>query len=391
VVNGTIIVQAWELGRQLGVLDLSVDAGKVSLVNWQAYPVNDSVPGDWLIQGAIDAAIWEIDRSVLAPYGLAYRQEIVETSADMPLENDECGLGNFVTDALRWYADKAVATSSDPTPVAVAFESNGVIRDDIRKGATGRIQVCDLFRVLPLGVGMDGTMAYPLISVYLTAGELKKALEVVTSIYPMKGSDYFLQCSGLRFAYNPNRMLFDRVTRIDLGSDEEGWAPLDYSAANGTLYRIVANFYNATFLKIVGSYTYHVLDIVPKDREGKPIADLVTARLDADASTPGIQELKSWVGLMEYVRTFPDTDGNGIPNMSAKYLSKLGRNLREPSWSPASLVSHASWVTWAALGVAAVALVVVVLLVVLVAKIARRIRRRSSSPRGSSPARTPPA
>ena len=382
VVAGTVIVQAWEKARQLGVLDLAFDAGKVTLKSWRALPVDDATAGDWLIQGAVEAAITEIDRSVLAPHGLAYRQEIVETSADMTMVNDETGLGNLVADAIRWYANTAASGTDDPTPVAVAFESNGIIRDDIRRGSTGRIQVSDLFRVLPLGVGMDGTMAYPLIGVYLTAGELKKALEIVTSIYPMKGSDYFLQCSGLRYAYNPNRMLFDRVTRIDLGSEEEGWTPLDYSASNRLLYRITANLYNATFLKIVGNYTYHVLEIVPKDREGKPIADLVTARLDADRSTPGIQELKSWVGLMEYVRTFPDTDGDGVPDMPVKYLSKLGRNLREPSWSPASLVSHASWVTWAVIGVAAVALLIVILLIVLIAKIVRRIRRRRALRRG---------
>jgi 5'-nucleotidase / UDP-sugar diphosphatase len=377
--GGTIIVQAWEKARQLGVLDLAVDGGKVTLKSWRALAVDDATPGDWLVQGAVEAAITEIDRAVLAPHGLAYRQVIAETSADMPMENDETGLGNLVADAIRWYATAAAAGTDDPTPVAVAFESNGIIHDDIRRGTTGRIQTSDLFRVLPLGVGMDGTMSYPLIGVYLTAGEIKKALEIVTSIYPMKGSDYFLQCSGLRFAYNPNRMLFDRVTRIDLGSEEGGWTPLDYSGSNRQLYRITANFYNATFLKIVGSYTYHVLEIVPKDREGTPIADLMTARLDADRATPGVQELKSWVGLMEYVKTFPDTDGDGVPDVPAKYLAKAGRNLREPSWSPASLVSHASWVTWAAIGVAAVALLVVILLIVLIAKIVRKIRRRRTA------------
>jgi 5'-nucleotidase/UDP-sugar diphosphatase len=377
LVAGTIIVQAWEYGKQLGVLDLGVEAGKVSLKGWRALPVDDAVAGDWLVQGAVEASIAEIDRAVLAPYGRSYRQVIAETSADLTLSNDENGLGNLVTDAIRWYASRAVGGSSDPTPMAVAFESNGIIRDDIRKGTTGRIEVCDLFRVLPLGVGVDGTMSYPLIGVYLTAAEIKKALEIVTSIYPMKGSDYFLQCSGLRFAYNPNRMLFDRVTRIDVGSDEDGWAPLDWSAANRKLYRIVANYYNATFLKIVGSYTYHVLDIVPKDRDGRPVLDLATARLDADSSAAGIQELKSWVGLMEYVRTFPDPDGNGIPNVPAKYLSKAGRNLREPSWNPVSLVSHPSWVTWVAIGVAVVAILIVVLLVLLLRGIVRRARRRS--------------
>jgi 5'-nucleotidase/UDP-sugar diphosphatase len=376
-VGSTVIVQAWEQGRQFGVLDLAVEAGKVTVESWQPIPVDDATAGDWLVQGAVDAAIAEIDRAVLAPHGLSYRQPIAETSADMPMAEEETGLGNMVADALRWYANAIAADPADPqSRFAIAFESNGVIRDGIVRGATGRIAVSDLFRVLPLGVGMDGTMAYPLIGVYLTGAEIKKALEVVTSIWPMKGSDYFLQLSGLRFAYNPNRMIFDRVTRIDLGSTEEGWAPLDYSRANPRLYRVVANIYNATFLKIVGNYTYHVLDIVPKDRAGQPIVDLVTARLDADPAAPGIQELKSWVGLMEYVKTFADADGDGVPEVPAKYLGKLGRNLREPSWSPASLFSHPSWVTWAAIGAAGVALIVVVLLIAFVVRVARRIGRR---------------
>ncbi len=382
IVGSTIIVQAWEKGRQLGVLDLVVDAGKVSVEAWQPVPVDDATAGDWLVQGAVDAAIGEIDRAVLAPRGLAYRQDIAETSADMPMAEEETGLGNMVADALRWYANESAADPADPkSRFVVAFESNGIIHDDIRRGATGRIAVSDLFRVLPLGVGMDDTLGYPLIGVYLTGAEIKKALEIVTSIWPMKGSDYFLQCSGLRFAYNPNRMIFDRVTRIDLGSEEAGWIPLDYSRANTGLYRVVANLYNATFLKIVGSYTYHVLDIVPKDRGGQPIEDLATARLDADPATPGIQELKSWVGLMEYVKTFADADGDGVPDVPAAYLGKLGRNLREPSWSPASLLSHPSWVTGAALGAAVVALIVVVMLISLIVRIVRRIRRR----RGPSP------
>ena len=377
IVGSTIIVQAWEKGKQLGVLDVAVDAGKVSLEGWQPVPVDDATAGDWLVQGAVDASIAVIDRAVLAPHGLAYRQDIAETSADMPMAEEETGLGNLVADALRWYANGAAADPADPqSRFAVAFESNGIIHDDIRRGATGRIAVSDLFRVLPLGVGMDGSMGYPLIGVYLSGAEIKKALEVVTSISPMKGSDYFLQVSGLRFAYNPNRMIFDRVTRIDLGSEEEGWAPLDYSRANTRLYRVVANIYNATFLKIVGDYTYHVLDIVPKDRGGQPIEDLVTARLDADRAAPGIQELKSWVGLMEYVKTFADGDGDGVPEVPAKYLGKLGRNLREPSWSPASLLSHPSWVTGAALAAALVALIVVVLLLALVVRLVRRIGRR---------------
>ena len=103
----------------------------------------------------------------------------------------------------------------------------------------------------------------------------------------------------------------------------------------------------------------------------------MTARLDADRSTPGVQELKSWVGLVEYVGTFPDTERDGVPDAPAKYLAKAGEEPPEPSWSPVSLVSHASWVTWAAIGAAAVALLLVIFLIALVARIVRRRRRRA--------------
>jgi len=377
VVNGTIIVQAWAYGRQAGVLDLGIDAGKVALKSWRPVPVDDSAAGDWLIQGAIEAAVGIVDEQVLEPLGLSYRQIIAETDRDLPLPEAESGLGNLAADAIRWYVNEAAADPADPASrVVLVVESGGMLRDEIRKGTSGRISVADLFRVLPLGVGMDGTMAYPLITVWLTGAEIKKALEVITSIHPRKGIDYFLHVSGVKFTWNPRRMFFDRVTGVWLGGEEEGWAPLDYSRQNPALYRVAANIYNATFLKIVGDFTYHALDIVPKDRYGKPITDLASARVDADPAAPGVQELKSWVGLMEYVRLFPDTDGNGVPNVPAKYLGPLGRQANQPSWNPVSLVSRATAPTLIAAGVAVVVLAIVGLVVVLGARLVRRLSRR---------------
>ncbi len=156
---------------------------------------------------------------------------------------------------------------NDPSSrVVVAVESNGVIRDDLLRGVTGKVTVGDLFRTIPLGIGVDNTMAYPLLSFYLYGYELKKALEILTSIRPIKGDDYYLQISGLRFTYNPRRIIFDRVTDIETGSEEEGYQPLDYSKSNKKLYRVAANIYNASFLKLVGSFTYSMLEIVPKDK-----------------------------------------------------------------------------------------------------------------------------
>jgi 5'-nucleotidase/UDP-sugar diphosphatase len=200
-------------------------------------------------------------------------------------------------------------------------------------------------------------------------------------VYPLKGSDYFLQVSGVRFSYNPHRVLFDRVSRVEIGGEEQGWGPLDTSRRNTTLYRVVANYYNSAFLKLIGGFTFHVLDIVPKDRDGKPIGDLAEARVDADPGQPGIQETKEWVGLLEYVQSFPDADRDGIPDIPARYAGPAGRIVRSPSWSPVALLAGAGYVTWAAIGAVVLVLALLAGLVLLIVWLAHRGRRRLSARR----------
>jgi 5'-nucleotidase len=376
-VGGTIIVQAWEYGKQLGVLDFEVDAGKVRLLDWKPAALDDSIAGDPAIQARIDSFKRVIGQRVLAAHGLSYGQVLAETGFDLKAAEAETGLGNLVADSIRWYVDRLDSDPADPSSrVTLAVESGGVIRDEILRGSTGRLTVADLFRVLPLGVGLDGSMAYPLISIYLTGAEVRKALEIVASVYPLKGSDYFLQVSGVRFKYNPRRVLFDRVTSVEIGSDQEGWRSLDTSRRNTTLYRLVANYYNSAFLKLIGGFTFHILDIVPKDRQGAPIPDLATARVDAERAQPGIQELKEWVGLMEYVRSFPDTDGDGIPEIPSRYAGPEGRIVRAPSLSPVALLTRASYVTWAAVGAVVLVLAVLAGVALLIVFLVRRGHQR---------------
>lgn len=379
-IGGTIIVQAWEYGKQLGVLDLEVEAGKVRLAGWQAVPLDDSRAGDPILQARIDSYKRELDRRVLAAHGWTYGQVLAETAFDLKAAEAETGLGNLVADSIRWCVDRVASDPADPSSrVTLAVESGGVIRDEILRGSTGRLTTADLFRVLPLGVGLDDSMAYPLISIWLTGAELRKTLEIVASVYPLKGSDYFLQVSGVRFRYNPRRVLFDRVSSVELGSHEEGWRPLDTSKRNTTLYRVAANYYNSAFLKLIGGFTFHILDIVPKDRQGVPIEDLADARVDADPEKPGIQELKEWAGLLEYVRSFADTDGNGIPDIPQRYSGPEGRHHREPSYSPVALFSGAGWVTWAVVGAVVLVLALLAGLGLLVAWLVRRVRRGPQS------------
>jgi 5'-nucleotidase / UDP-sugar diphosphatase len=353
-INDTIIVQAWEYGKQLGVADVAFDNGNVALKKYQLVDIDDTIAGDAGISDQIKAFEAEINRQVLAEEGLTFREIIAETEFDLILTTDETNLGNLIADSMRWYVNQNEADLADSAEKnTVAVISNGVIRDPIVSGNSGQIAVCDAFRAIPLGIGFDEaeTMGYPLITLYIYPAELKKTFEVLTSIFPLKGSDYFLQVSGARFTYNPNRMLFDRITEIWLGDEEAGYQLLDYSESNKTMVRIVADIYNATFLKVIGDFTWHVLNIVPKDRHGEPIVDLKTVRLDADKQKSGIQELKEWKAVLGYIKSFADTDGDGLPNVPDKYRGKLGRNVIDASWNPYKLLKRGTYVTWLALSV----------------------------------------
>lgn len=342
-IAGTIIVQAWCYSKQVGILDIAYDNGKVTLKNYDALAINSSLAGDAPIQNMINGFKQEIDAQLLGPDHLSYDQVIAETRWDLTNKAVESPLGNMIADSIRWYVNQVDSDAKDPASrVAVAVESNGIIRDDLLKGVTGKIILGDLFRTFPLGIGADNTMGYPLISFYLYGYEIKRAVEIVTSVRPIKNDDYFLQISGLRFTYNPHRVIFDRVTGMEIGNEEEGYLPLDYSRSNKKLYRVAANIYNATFLKLVGKFTYSMLDIVPKDKNGKAIEKLSAMLVDGDKSLPGNQELKEWHGLVQYVQSFPDQDGNGIPDIPEKYKGKLGRIVEKPSVNPVNLVSHAT-------------------------------------------------
>lgn len=371
VIEGkTIIVQAWCYGLWVGIMDIVIRDGAPVLEKYRMQNIDDTLPGDAGAITMINGFKNEIDRMVLAPLGMVFETILAHTDFDIIIEEKESGLGNLVADASKWYVNRFVADPKDPsTRIDVAFDSNGLIRDAVARGKTGRIAVCDMFNALPLGIGMDDTMGYPMLTTYLYASELKKALEILTSINPIKGYDYFLQISGLKCTYNPRRMIFDRVTDIQIGNDEEGYRPLDYSKSNKELYRVTANIYNATFLKIVGNFTMGILTIIPKDSNGKPIEDLTHALVDADPNRPGVQEVKQWAGLLEYVRSFKDVNGDGIPDVPEKYRGTMGRIVSEPSLCPVSLLRRGTYLTW-------IGFAIFVVIAGIIALIGRLVYRR---------------
>jgi len=377
LINDTIVVQAGGYGRYLGVLDFTVDENNVvSLKDYNLLEINDTIKGDEKITRLIEAKKKIVERDVLKDIHLKFSQPVAETDYDLILKTEETGLGNMLTDATRWAVNKRVYDPADPaSKVRLSFQSNGVIRSNILKGKTGLVVVSDLFRTEPLGIGVDDTMSYPLLTYYLYAAEIKKAMEVPTSIFPIKGSDYYLQISGLKVTYNPKRMIFDRVTEIFIEEEDGSFVPLDYSSSNEELYKVTSNYYNSSFIKVVGSFTNNILTMVPKDKDGNPIEDLSTVRVDADKNTPGIQELKDWETIFEYIDTFEDSDGDGIKDIPAKYNQLEGRYVAEPSLNPFKLLKGGNYLTWIAFFVLLVSLGLFFLIFYIPVKIIKKRKK----------------
>lgn len=354
----TLVLQAGAEGRYVGELELQITAHGVVAGNYLLHAVTDTIPADTLIQAEVRRYVESINQNVLAPSGYTFDQILAETDFDLTVREDNSNLGNLVSDAIQWSIARHQPARS-ATESIIAVESNGLLRDDLMKGQSGLLQVSDLFRIVPLGIGMvDDAAGYPLVSFYLTAAELKSAMEVLASVYPLKGSSYYLQPAGLRFHFNPNRVIFDRVYEVELVAGED-FHPLDPASAPERLYKVGCNIYNATFIKLIGDFTYGFLKMTPKDSLGQPLVDLKTALVDARPDLPGVQELKEWQALLDYVGTFPDTDGDGIANIPERYRQPQARIMSVASFNPALLYKNATRVTWGAtFGVLAVLLLV---------------------------------
>jgi 5'-nucleotidase len=318
-IGTTLVVQAGNYGKYLGKLTIVEDGDGFALESWEAVPVDDTVPGLPEILETVAAAEADLDDAMFAGMDYGYQTPIATTGFDlMPVEFAESGLGDLVADAVRW-----ATTQHDPEgPVQVVFEANGVIRDGIRKGRTGVVRAGDLVQILPLGLGPDHDLGYPMLAFYLTPAEIKSGLEVIVGLAPVVADSFFLQVSGLKFEYDPNGGLLDMVKTAWLGDEVDGWdaTPLDL-ASTTQLIRCAANLYIAQMLGVVSSFG---IDIVLKDKDGNPIENLEDAIVDADADAEGVQELKLWRTLIDYLRALPAESG-ALPAIPDRYAAPLGR------------------------------------------------------------------
>jgi len=366
----TLIISSGYYGSRLGRLELARTAeGGFRVVSYDLVPVGAEIEEDRIVADAAAEFKRLIETRFLARFPGGFGEVLAESAFDMETPEAveaaaaDSGLGDFITDSFR----EAVMKAEGPAyrHVHLVLEPVGVLRDTIHRGP---ISVDAAFRVLSLGVGDDGQPGYALLGLYLNGKELRHLLEVQASIVPMK-TDALLQFSGVRLAYNPRRLPFDRVTSASILEADGSYRPID----NGRLYRIVLNSYTAGMVGYVSRASRGLLKMLPRDAGGRVMARPEDGMIDADPGVPGIQELKEWAALSDVLKALPDTNGNGIPDIPERYRRSEGRFAAEPSWNPAKLILGGNGLTYIVLA----AVVVLVLIVFFVAQwIIRRRRRR---------------
>lgn len=360
IVGDTLIVSCGPYTENLGRLTVAKDTGSgaVSALEYKLIPIDETVPADPGLTALAETFKAAVGEGYLADYGMTYDQVLARAPFDFtPVSQfghrqEEDGLGNLIADSYIYAVKEAEGDAYEPIDFAVV--ASGVIRASF---AAGEITTADAFNVSSLGVGGDGTPGYPLISVYITGKELIDAFEVDASVTPLMSAAQ-LYGSGMAWAFNPNRMLFNKVTDCVQVLEDGTQVPIEQDR----LYRVVTGLYSGQMLGAVNSKSFGILTITPKDRDGNPVTDF-EAQIITGANGA---EVKEWYALASYLQslgTVPDT-----------YARPQGRKVVAPSWNPVELLRSPNWITMVVLGIV---LVLVALAALVVYCVATRKRRRA--------------
>ncbi len=212
-VGDTIIVQAWEHAKALGVLDIKVEGSRIVEASGHLEMIKPREREDVAV----------VVKRYREKVDTVLDERIGSAGVDLDGENvrlRETNLGDLLADIMR------EASGAD-----TAIINGGGIRTSIRKGD---IRMKDVYSVLPF----DNYI----VAVKLTGRQIQEALEHGVSAVE-NGEGRFPQVSGLRFSYDPSAPAGKRVNGVFVGGEplkadrEYTVATNDFLAAGGDGYK----------------------------------------------------------------------------------------------------------------------------------------------------------
>lgn len=327
--DGRVILQAGSEAQYLGELSVKIEQKKIVQSNYILHKIDDTILGHSEINLQIEQFKQQVTEIFLQPSGYAFDQVLAQSHRHLSRDYNDNVIANLVTDSMI-----------DATGADIAVSANGPIRDDIYLGSNGIQRVSDLFRIVPLGVGVSNDdSGYDLLKVWVTGREIKNLIEVQLLGYQLRGASYYPRFSGFVVEYNSARLPFDQVTQIKLGNLKEGYQEIDLSADNPQLYSMATNSFVGSFTWLIEELSYGMLDINAKHENGEIITDLSTAVFDSDPGQSGEQEVKEWKAFFTHIKNLPDLNADGLNDLPVKSESRL---IKIRSFQPAKLYQNAT-------------------------------------------------
>jgi 5'-nucleotidase / UDP-sugar diphosphatase len=261
VVGQTVIVQAWEHGLVLGVLDVTFESGRITSVRDR---LENITPASMKKDEKVTAIVENYAGQVRASMGKVIGAALVDLNAENA-RTDESNMGNFVADIIR-----------KESGAETAIINGGGLRTSIMKGP---VTVGNIYSVLPFN--------NYILSIRLTGQQIKDALEYgVSGIAAKEGR--FPQVSGISFTYSPARDTGKRIGTIMIAGQPIDLirrytvATNDFLAAGGDGYQVFREaIRQAPDFEIIGG-TIKSGNIVYNDA-GRWLRDVVVTEVQKEA------------------------------------------------------------------------------------------------------------
>ncbi len=214
--GSTVVVQAWEHGKALGVLDISVDDHRIVKTEGRLIDIRP-------LQGRENKEIAALVEKYRSRVDAVLDETIGEAGLDLDGEHtrkQETNLGDFLADIVR-----------NTAGAEAAIIGGGSIRTSIKKGA---VKVKHVYAVSPFN--------NYIVAIRLTGRQIKDALEHgVSAIADDAGR--FPQVSAIRFIYSRSAPVGEKVREISVNNSplvmdkEYSVATDDFLAAGGDGYK----------------------------------------------------------------------------------------------------------------------------------------------------------
>jgi len=215
-IGDTLIVQAWEHAKALGVVDITLEGGRIKSAKGALEEIK---PVEGLGDRAAEAIVLKYKQVVDA----TLNQIVGAADVDLDAENirrTETNLGNLIADIIR-----------DVSNADAALINSGAIRTSIRKGD---IRAKDIYSMVPF----DNYI----VAIKIKGRRIREALEHGYSAVE-KGVGGFPQVSGILLKYDLSMPPGSRITEIwvkgrPLDPEEEYTvATIDFIASGGDGYK----------------------------------------------------------------------------------------------------------------------------------------------------------